>query len=93
MRYEDLNADTASALKAAFGHVQDTAVDDCEIEASIGRYDFERQTNRKPGTVLPLPAKRQRTISGWKNYLLDGTKAHFYAMCGDWLRASGYQSD
>lgn len=85
MRYEDLIANTAAILKATFSHVQETAV--VARDRGVGRVRDQSQAV----TVSPLDAKRSRKIGGWKNHFLDGTTAHFLAICGDRLRASGYQ--
>jgi hypothetical protein len=91
VRYEDLLADATETLRQAIGHVREKPVTDWIIETAVAHYDFERQTNRKPGEAAPLEAKRSGTSGDWTNHFPDETSAHFHAVCGETLRSLGYE--
>jgi hypothetical protein len=91
VRYEDLLADATETLRQAIGHVREKPVTDWIIETAVAHYDFERQTNRKPGEAAPLEAKRSGTSEDWTNHFPDETSAHFHAVCGETLRSLGYE--
>lgn len=92
VHYEQLNTDTAGALRKLFDDLQ-LPVEDAVIANAVEEFRFERMSGRKKGEEKGDSFFRKGVIGDWREKFGDGEKAAFKAVAGEQLIRLGYEKD
>lgn len=93
VKYEDLFADTTSALTRAMEALTGEAPDADRVRWAVEKYSFAKQTGRKAGQEDRKSFLRRGGSGDWRNHFTREAAEMFEAKCGDSLRALGYATD
>jgi len=93
VRYEDLLADTAGTLARALPVHTGRAVDAENLEATVRKFSFERQSGRKAGDEAPGAVLRKGISGDWRNHFTRAAAEVFDRRCGSHLIELGYEKN
>jgi hypothetical protein len=93
VRYEDLLAGGAAALRAGVAHLTGKPVDEPLLALAVDRWRFERQTGRPSGREDRTSFARKGIAGDWRNHFSADARAVFHRHAGDLLLELGYEAD
>ena len=93
VRYEDLLADTESALSKVIGSLSTESVEQARIAETVDRYSFARQSGRSQGSENKDSYLRKGQSGDWKNHFGSEAAKCFEKHFGKSLVSAGYESD
>ncbi|MGP1309156.1 MAG: sulfotransferase domain-containing protein [Phycisphaerales bacterium] len=93
VKYEDLLADGVATFAKALESMYGEAPDLDKVRMSIDKYSFAKQAGRRMGQEDRASFLRKGGSGDWKNHFTREAAEAFEKVCGESLRALGYESD
>ena len=93
VRYEDLLADTQTALAGVLAEMTGETPDPAEVAITVERYSFAKRTGRKRGEENRSDFLRKGQSGDWRNHFTPEAEQMFLEHCGDVLCEAGYLDD
>ena len=93
LRYETLRTEPVAAFAALIEAMTSGAVDENQVQESIGRFSFERLAGRMPNSEDSNSYLRKGVIGDWRNHFNRASARIFDRHFGQALIRCGYESD
>ena len=93
MKFEDLKMNTGSTLAYAVQILTGEEADMDQVDSTVSKFSFARQSGRKPGQEDRSSFLRKGVVGDWVNYFNREAAEIFDDNCGDMLLETGYAND
>lgn len=91
--YEQLREDCVGTLSRIVEELTGKPADPWQVETTVEKFSFERQSGRKPGEASIASHARKGIVGDWRNGFSRESAEMFNDLAGDALVMLGYEAD